>query len=379
MPGYFGKPMDRERHFAWLVLKRVPGIGDVLYRRLIEKFGSPHAVLAATEAELFAIEGIRHQAVRAIRGSVDMTPIEKEFDRLEQNGVHVVTIHDRGYPERLKQIHDPPPLLFLKGELLPEDHQSIAIVGSRHCSEYGRTVAHQISQDLALRGFTIISGLARGIDAAAHEGALKAGGRTLGILGCGVDVTYPPEHDRLKETISRQGAIISEFSMGTAPEPKNFPKRNRIIGGMSLGVIVVEASQQSGALITAACALEQGREVFAVPGPVGSKTSVGTHRLIKQGAKLVESVEDVLEELQGSIGTSMLRVPVTSTSAGPVRSLHLDPEEGEIYHLLSHEPQHIDALTVQARISTSKIAGLLLQLELKGAVKQLAGHRYVIK
>ncbi len=379
MPGYWGNTMDRERHFAWLVLKKVPGIGDVLYRRLIEKFGSPHAVLAATEPELFAIEGIRHQAVHAIRGSVDMTPIEKEFDRLEQNGVHVVTIHDRGYPERLKQIHDPPPLLFLKGELLAEDHQSIAIVGSRHCSEYGRTVAHQISQELALRGFTIISGLARGIDAAAHEGALKAGGRTLGILGCGVDVAYPPEHDRLKETISRQGAIISEFSMGTAPEPKNFPKRNRIISGMSLGVIVVEASQQSGALITAACALEQGREVFAVPGPVGSKTSVGTHRLIKQGAKLVESVEDVLEELQGSIGTSMLRVPVTSTSAGPVQSLHLDPEEREIYHLLSHEPQHIDTLTVQARLSTSKIAGLLLQLELKGAIKQLAGHRYVIK
>jgi DNA processing protein len=369
--------MDREHYFAWLALKRVDGIGDVLYGRLLEKFGSPRAVFAATEPELFSVEGIRHQTVRSIRAVVDSVPIETEMNSLEQHGVHIITIQDRDYPERLKQIHDPPPLLFLKGKLRPEDHQSIAVVGSRHCSEYGRAIAHQISQQLALRGFTIISGLARGIDASAHEGALKAGGRTLGILGCGVDVRYPPEHDRLKEAISKQGAIISEFSMGTAPEPKNFPKRNRVIGGMSLGVIVVEAAQKSGALVTAACALEQGREVFAVPGPIGSKTSVGTHRLIKQGAKLVESVEDVLEELKGSIGTSMMRGPVQSASPGPVQFGSLNPKEKEIYHMLSQEPQHIDALTVQAQLSASKLAGLLLQLELKGVIKQLAGHRYI--
>ena len=369
--------MDREHYFAWLALRRVAGIGDVLYRRLLEKFGSPHAVFAATEPELFSVEGIRHQTVRSMRTEVSTTVIDREFNRLEQNGVHIVTIHDRDYPERLKQIHDPPPLLFLKGELLPEDHQSIAIVGSRKCSEYGRTMAHRISQELALRGFTIISGLARGVDASAHEGALNAGGRTLGILGCGLDVNYPPQHDRLKEAILKQGAVISEFSMGTAPEPNNFPKRNRVIAGMSLGVIIVEAAQKSGALVTAACALEQGREVFAVPGPVGSKTSVGTHQLIKQGAKLVESVEDVLDELQGSIETSIMRRPVQSIPAGPVRFQSLNPKEKEVYSILSQGPQHVDALTVQTQLSASKLAGLLLQLELKGAIKQLAGQRYI--
>ena len=298
--------------------------------------------------------------------------------------MEIVTILDEDYPELLRQIHDPPPFLYVRGELLPEDQKALAIVGSRQCSEYGRAVARRISQELARRGFTIVSGLARGIDGAAHEGALSVGGRTLGVLGCGVDVAYPLEHLSLKEAISKQGAVISEFPLATAPVPENFPRRNRVISGLCLGVIVVEAADQSGALITATSALEQGREVFAVPGPIGSKTSVGTHRLIKQGAKLIEGVEDILEEISGQLQPSGPSRSVSTVSAGPPdrqagppRWSGLNPEEQMIYELLSHEPRHVDDLTVQAGRASSEMAGLLLQLELKGAARQLAGHMYI--
>ncbi|HLB94698.1 MAG TPA: DNA-processing protein DprA, partial [Nitrospiria bacterium] len=309
--------MNREELFGWLALKAVPGLGDVLYKRLIEKFGSPHAVFAAPESELLSVEGLRLPIAQAIRTGTAAEAVSKELDGLEKNGVEIVTILDEDYPELLRQIHDPPPFLYVRGELLPEDQKALAIVGSRQCSEYGRAVSRRMGQELARRGFTIVSGLARGIDGAAHEGALSVGGRTLGVLGCGVDVAYPLEHLSLKEAISKQGAVISEFPLATAPVPENFPRRNRVISGLCLGVIVVEAADQSGALITATSALEQGREVFAVPGPIGSKTSVGTHRLIKQGAKLIEGVEDILEEISGQLQPSGPSRSVSTVSAGP--------------------------------------------------------------
>jgi DNA processing protein len=382
--------MDRDELLGWFALKAVPGVGDVLYKHLIERWGSPRAVFSASESELLSVEGMKAQIAQAIlQAGTGTKRIEKELDRLDEQGVEIVTITNPDYPYLLKQIHDPPPILYLKGTLRPEDRRAIAIVGSRNASGYGRRVALKISEELAGQGFTIVSGLARGIDAAAHEGALSASGRTIGVLGCGVDITYPPEHHDLQENVSMRGAVLSEFPLGTEPLPERFPRRNRVISGLSLGVIVVEAAERSGALITATCALEQGREVFAVPGPVGSATTVGTHRLIKQGAKLVEGVEDILEEISTQLrvapdpSRAQIKAHVDSSpsvrgkSDHPSRPLGLDPEELKIFELLSDEPQHIDDLTVQAKRPPSEMAGLLLQLELKGAARQLAGHLYV--
>jgi DNA processing protein len=236
-------------------------------------------------------------------------------------------------------------------------------------------VARRLGRELAERGVTVVSGLARGIDAAAHEGALEAGGRTVGVAGCGADFCYPAEHEPLYDSVSRSGAVVTEFPLGTRPSPENFPKRNRVISGMSLGVVVVEAGEKSGALITAHLALEQGREVFSVPGSIHSETSAGTHRLLKQGAKLVERVEDVLEELEGSLGPPVR--PSSREPDAPAGWPALDPDEETIVGFLSEDPRHIDDLTVRAGLSASEMAGRLLQLELKGAIRRLAGHLYV--
>ena len=240
--------MSRSR-FAWLALKAVPGVTDRLYRKLIDRFGSPEAVLDATLSDLLSTEGMGPQGARAIRAGIETEAIELELEAIEKDKIGLCTVKDPDYPERLREVDDAPPYLYVKGQWSPKDRMAIAIVGSRKSSEYGRSVAFQFGKELAEKGFTVVSGMARGIDAAAHEGALLGGGRTIGVLGCGIDVPYPSSHTILKEKISRQGVLISEFPMGTEPHPGNFPKRNRVISGLSLGVIVVEAARRSGALI----------------------------------------------------------------------------------------------------------------------------------
>jgi len=280
----------------------------------------------------------------------------------------VINLRDEEYPKRLKDIYDPPALLYVRGELKKEDEFAISIVGSRKTTPYGRWFTEKVSQELARHGVTIVSGMARGIDSLAHWGAISGGGRTIAVLGCGVDVIYPSENRNLFAKIIDRGAILSEFPMGSPPEGGHFPRRNRIISGLSLGVVVVQASEKSGSLITAGYALEQGREVFAVPGNVGTESSRGTHRLIKEGAKLVESSEDILEEILPQWRGEGEKIPKVETPRPD-----LTEEEKVLYELLGGTPLHIDAMIRESRLDPGKVSSLLLNLELKGMISQWPG------
>ena len=365
----------------WFVLRAVPGIGDALSCRLAQSLGSADAVLRASHDELTRIEGVSPVLARAIRqgpGAEDLQAIDRELKALERLPIRVLTILDPNYPARLKTIHDPPLLLSVCGTLDEADHHAVAIVGTRHMTPAGRVVTEQLGRGLALAGVTVVSGLARGIDGAAHRGALEAGGRTIAVLGCGIDRTYPPEHQSLRKTIEAQGAVLSELPLGAYPHAYHFPKRNRIISGLSLGVVVVEAALQSGSLITARMAAEQGRDVFAVPGTVQSEQSRGTNGLIKQGAKLVETVEDILDELASQFEPSFQAQLQDRRAAltHPVQSgrLSLEKDEAALYAALSPEPMHIDELIAKTGLPAASVSGLLLSLELKGAIRQLPGH-----
>jgi DNA processing protein len=280
----------------------------------------------------------------------------------------VITLKDEEYPKRLKDIYDPPALLYVRGALKKEDEFAISIVGSRKTTPYGRWFTEKVSQELARHGLTIVSGMARGIDSLAHWGAISGGGRTIAVLGCGVDVIYPSENRNLFAKMIDRGAILSEFPMGSPPEGGHFPRRNRIISGLSLGVVVVQASEKSGSLITAGYALEQGREVFAVPGNVGTESSRGTHRLIKEGAKLVESSEDILEEI-----LPQWRGGRETTPKVEIPRPDLTEEEKVLYELLSETPLHIDVMIRESRMDPGKVSSLLLNLELKGMISQWPG------
>jgi DNA processing protein len=270
-------------------------------------------------------------------------------------------------------IADPPPLLYVKGQLCAEDDKAVAVVGSRSASEYGRRVARDLCRGLAALGFTVISGMARGLDGAAHEATLSAGGRTIAVLGSGVDRPYPPEHEKLYHRISESGAVLSEFPMGTGPLAFNFPARNRLISGLSLGVVVVEATEKSGSLITAALALEQGREVFAVPGEVGASRSRGTHRLIRQGAKLVETAADIVEEIAPQL---LDRARLPHLCAPRLLPQPARAEARKVFDLLQERPAQIDELIERSGLSSAEVSEILLDLELQGYVRQLAGKRY---
>jgi DNA processing protein len=272
---------------AWLALRGIPKVGPVLFHRLVQAFGSPAQVFQTPLAELRALRGVSHTLAQSILGFRQWDRVEEHLSRLGNFGAEILTLDDPGYPVRLKEIPFPPPLIFVKGEIQPKDSLALAMVGTRNASYYGKKTCRSLAKELARRGVTVVSGLARGIDTVAHLGALEGGGRTLAVLGCGMDVVYPPENLELYGRIQESGALISEYPLGTPPEAHNFPRRNRIISGLSLGVLVVEAGVKSGTQITAQCALEQGREVLAVPGPINSPTSVGPHHLIQTGAKLV--------------------------------------------------------------------------------------------
>jgi DNA processing protein len=366
-------PLDRDEWRAWLGLARVSGVGPVTYRALIEALGSPRDVFRASEPVLNRVPGCSPRVASAVRGFSAWGEVDAELDRLDAVGASVVTWADPRYPVHLRTIHDPPPLLYVLGDLPPGERRVVAVVGSRRATPYGVAVASRIAGELAREGFVVVSGMARGIDTAAHQGALSVGGQTVGVLGCGVDVAYPPESRSLKSVVRAHGAVLSELSPGTPPDAHHFPARNRIISGMSLAVLVIEATAESGSLITARLALEQGREVFAVPGNVGSATSVGTNRLIKAGAALVETAEDVIEALVAQLGES----PAARLADPPAPGPELTDDEVQVVELLSWEPAHVDELTTRARMPPERLAGILLSLELKGAARQLAGCLYI--
>lgn len=364
-----------QRYLPWLALKSVPGIGDLLFKRLIERFHSPVRVFEAPVSALGEVQGISRRLAQTIhrQGIPDTPPVGLAW-ALEQ-GLQLLTLTDSDYPALLQQIPDPPPILYVAGTL-GEEEACLAVVGSRDASPYGLKTAQHLSRQLAGLGITIVSGLALGIDTAAHQGALAGRGRTVAVLGCGLDVVYPRQNQSLfKEIIATGGAVISEFPPGTLPDGRNFPKRNRIISGMSYGTVVVEAARRSGSLITARLAAEQNREVFAVPGAVGAPKSTGTHALIKQGAKLVEQVSDITEEIRPFMNL-VAQVPIparTNTEPKP----QLSTTETSVMAQLQNRPTHIDAVIQGAQLTASTTAAALLHLELKGVIEQLPGKYFV--
>jgi DNA processing protein len=363
---------NHSKHAQWLALTRIKGLGCISFKKLASHFADPTESLSATAAELSEIEGLDRNVIEGLLAFTQWDEVEREVRRADQAGVKIIPFSSTSYPTRLRTIADPPPYLYVKGEIRAEDDKAVAVIGTRSASHYGRRVAGDLCRGLASLGFTVISGMARGIDGVAHDSALNAGGRTIAVLGSGVDRAYPPEHQNLYHRISQNGAVISELPIGARPLAFNFPARNRLISGLAIGVVVVEATEKSGSLITAALAVEQGREVFAVPGEVGSSRSRGAHRLIRQGAKLVETVEDILEEIAPQLIAPNGRAAMSS------RTLPVDtqPETRKIFDLLQERPLHIDEVIEASGLLTSRVSQILLELELQGFLKQLPGNRY---
>lgn len=350
-----------------LTLLTIPRVGPIRLRALFERFQDPGRILSASPRELVQVRGIdRSIALLIARAGQHSAFVTTQLKLIESHGVSVIPYWDRRYPMLLSRIYDPPTVLFVLGEFTDADRESIAVVGTRQPSSYGSRIASGLGRGLAERSITVISGLARGVDTIAHESSLAAGGRTIAVLGSGLDVPYPPENADLLRRIIRQGAVISEFLMGTSPDPTNFPRRNRIVSGLSLGTVVVESGLDGGAMITASAALDQNREVFAVPGSIQESRSVGPHTLIKEGrAKLITGLEDILEELR-------LRRPATDTSPPqPPPSLTLF--EHSILERVNNDPQHIDSIVEASGIGPADVLVALLGLEFKGLVRQLPG------
>jgi len=358
--------------YYWLGLKAVAGIGNVTFRRLLERFDSPESVFKAAAADLLTVRGVTPLVVDSIRSGIWQDFAGKESQKLQTSGARLVTFISAEYPKSLFEIPDPPPFLYVRGQL-PSSEPCIAIVGSRRASSYGLQTTARLAEALAQHKVNVVSGMARGVDTAAHKGALRGGGRTTGVLGCGIDKVYPPENRKLFDEAAAQGCLISEFPLGTSPLAENFPRRNRIISGLSRGVLVVEAAENSGSLITAQFALEHGRDVFAVPGNISFATSKGSNRLIKQGAKLVDCVEDILEELPGYFAGSDNTVGCISS-----RCFSLTPKEAAIYELLIRSPMHIDDIITQTELTAGEVSSMLLHLELKGAVTPMPGTHYSV-
>lgn len=355
-------------HFYWFALKSVPLVGNMAFRRLVEHFGSPEKVLHCSHAELCASRVVSPAVATSIASHEYRSFADSECRSVEKKGIRIIDFLSSGYPPLLLEIPDPPPYLYVRGEL-NNYRPAVAVVGSRRATSYGVQATNRLAAELAGQGVTIVSGMARGIDTAAHKSALAAGGTSIGVLGCGIDVAYPAENRKLFDEMAEKGALVSEFPIGTGPLAGNFPRRNRIISGLSLGVLVVEAAERSGSLITAHFALEQGREVFAIPGSITSGASRGTHRLIQQGAKLVESISDIMEELPA--GGAKIRMPLQP-------QLLLQPLEEKIYSTLGEGPIQIDEIAGKAGLTVQELSVILLRLELRGVVLQLPGKIFSI-
>jgi DNA processing protein len=353
---------ERDARWAWGLLPQAGGVG---LQTLLAAFGSALAAWR-TPSDRVQAAGIGPALAAAMRRFPWVHTLRAEQQRVAEAGLSVIVWGDPDYPAPLQQISSAPPVLYVRGQLEREDVQAVAIVGSRRATAYGEAVARELAGELARRGLTIVSGLARGIDAAAHAGAIEAGGRTLAVLGSGLDQLYPPEHRALADAVAGAGALLTEFPLGTPPLRLHFPQRNRIISGLSLGVVVVEAGLGSGALITADHALDQGREVFAVPGRVHARYSEGSNRLIKAGAKLVESWEDVLAELIPSLKPSRRK-----TRVKPPPTLSAD--EQHVYEALGDGPLHIDAIIVATGLGGGRVASVLVELEMRGVIRQVKG------
>ena len=352
----------------WVGFSRISGIGRVRFNQLENYFGNLEDAWKATPAELKQ-SGLDNGSIRAITSWRPKISLEAEMEKLERYGVKVFTCHDPGYPSRLKEIYDYPPLLYIRGSLLPEDEWCLAVVGTRKATVYGRQAAEEIAADLARNKITIVSGLARGIDSIAHRSALKAGGRTIAVFGCGLDVVYPAENASLAESVIENGALISEFPLGAEPRRENFPLRNRIMSGLSLGVLVVEAGDTSGAMITARLALEQNREVFAVPGSILSPASRGTNNLIQEGAKLIRDYTDILEELN-------LRAVAHQIELKEV--IPASDTETLLLKQLGAEPTHIDEVCRGSGLPIATVSSTLAMMELKGMVRQVGTMSYIL-
>ena len=382
---------------AWLSLKLIPGLGNKTIIRLVEVFGSVEKILSAGLADLFDAGLRRDKALHALAAKRFSRDPETEWQFLKSNNFRLISIQDDDYPSNLAEIPDPPAVLFASGAIEPRDLVSIAVVGSRYASPAGIIFAEKLSSDLASSGLTVVSGLALGIDSAAHRGAIKAHGRTLAVLGCGLDVNYPSINADLRKEITGAGVLVTEFIASTPPSAGNFPSRNRIISGLSLGVVIVEAAERSGSLITARFALEQGREVFAVPGIAQSMRSKGAHKLIKEGAKLIESAEDVLEEIRPLVRSAHHSASTPSGeheelsvicrhSGGSRNPVAVDqvgfqtpagPEETALLKILDKVPKHIDEIAQEANMPVQRVAAVLLGLELQGLVSQLPGKYFI--
>ena len=369
----------------WLKLIRADGVGPVTFAELIKHFGSADRALGASVSELSKVDGIGLRTAERIAATRDKFDVAAELDRAEKLGVWLLTSEDARFPPVLKRIYDPPPLLYIRGEVTRDDNLAISIVGSRQCSHYGLEQSSRFAHLLASSGFTICSGMARGIDTAAHQGALAAQGRTIAVMGCGLANIFPPENKKLSEQISQSGACISELPLSYDPQPKNFPPRNRIIAGLSLGTIVIEAALRSGALITAKAALDYNREVMAVPGKIDSPLSKGTHQLLKEGARLIDSVEDIMEAIgylgkqleshvseAAAMATDKVEMPLFDA-----RDLKLSSDERVVYNHLDKDPKHIEEIIAETALQPGSVNAALISLRLKGLIKQLPGSMFV--
>jgi DNA processing protein len=369
--------MELEASLSWLALTLTPGIAARLSARLLREFGSPEGVFRAPLTGLEACN-VPAPAAQAIFKKQLFWRAEKEVDALRKIGAKLVNWKEPDYPQALLQIYDPPVMLYVRGDTGILNLPSLSIVGTRRPTVYGSQMAERMGRDLAARGLTIVSGLARGIDAIAHQGATAAGGRAIGVLGTGIDVCYPKENKKLYEKVLERGAIVSEFPTGSHPAPENFPVRNRIIAGMPLGVIIVEGKQYSGSLITARLAMEFGREVFGVPGNVTQEVSFAPNLLIKQGAKLATNADDVIEELPTPVRAALVKAEAVESEQRNLLLVDgLSPLQRKLYELLSaEEPRHIDDLVDASGLNSSEVLATLFELEMKGIVRQLPGKQF---
>jgi len=363
---------------ALVGLNKICDIGTIRLRKLLGYFDKPENILKASKEKLLAVSGIAGNIANQIH-SVKKEDIDREFDLAKRYNLKILTVYDKEYPWNLKNIPDPPIVIYVKGNLKEEDKFSIAIVGSRRASFYGLASAERFAAELSCCGFTIVSGMARGIDTYAHKGAIKQGNRTIAVMGYGLKHIYPPENKELIEEIAGKGAVVSEFPMDAPPLRQNFPRRNRVISGLSLGVLVVEAARNSGALITADFALEQGREVFALPGKVDSRTSFGTNGLIKQGAKLVSCVDDVLEEFNlPAVKSNQPCEPAKEIKYDSEKSQGLSCQEALLLHnLVYDQPLALDEIVEQTNLNVASVLDVLLKLQMKKLVRQLPGKQFI--
>ncbi|MHC4116634.1 MAG: DNA-processing protein DprA [Planctomycetota bacterium] len=369
---------------SWLKLIRADGVGPAIFGKLMKRFGSVERILGASVSELAKANGLGFKTAERIAATRDKFDPAPELELAQRLGVWIVNLEDERYPPVLRRIYDPPPVLYIKGSLIREDNLGLSIVGSRQCSTYGREQSSRFAHFLGAAGFTICSGMARGIDTAAHQGALSAGGRTIAVQGCGLAGVFPPENKKLFEMISESGACVSELPLRYEPLRVNFPPRNRIIAGLSLGTIVIEAAHRSGALITARAALDYDREVMAVPGRIDSPLNRGAHQLIKQGARLIESVEDVTEAL-GQIGEQLAGHASAAAANAAERAaktlfdasqLKLSDAERKIYDCLSRDPLHVEQIITQTNLAPGVVNATLISMRLKGLIKQLPGSMF---